>query len=160
MDKKIMVDGQEYTLSNLRNDGQRIEFSLEGKAYKFNLAHRQDNELLLEAGERFKAAVGLPGGDGESVVMAMGREALLSLPDKQRRKKTAAAGGLVSPMPGKIFKIIKPAGSEVTKGETILVLEAMKMEHAIRSDKDGRVTKILFKEGELVQGGILLAEVE
>jgi pyruvate carboxylase subunit B len=63
-------------------------------------------------------------------------------------------------MPGKIFKILKSQDSEVKKGETILILEAMKMEHAIRSDKDGKVKKIFFNVGELVQGGVILAEVE
>ena len=63
-------------------------------------------------------------------------------------------------MPGKIFKIVKDAGTEVKKGEPILILEAMKMEHSIRSDKDGKVKKIFYKVGELVQGGVILAEVE
>ena len=63
-------------------------------------------------------------------------------------------------MPGKIFKILKDVGSQVKKGEPILILEAMKMEHSIRSDKDGIVKKINFKVGELVQGGVTLAEVQ
>ena len=60
----------------------------------------------------------------------------------------------------KIFKILKEAGAEVKKGEAILILEAMKMEHSIRSDKDGKVKKIFFQVGQLVQGGVILAEVE
>jgi 3-methylcrotonyl-CoA carboxylase alpha subunit len=63
-------------------------------------------------------------------------------------------------MPGKIFKILRGPGEEVKKGEPILILEAMKMEHSIRSDKDGKVKKISYQVGELVQGGAVLAEVD
>jgi 3-methylcrotonyl-CoA carboxylase alpha subunit len=42
----------------------------------------------------------------------------------------------------------------------VLILEAMKMEHSIRADKDGIVKKIFFQVGQLVQGGVILAEVE
>ena len=92
--------------------------------------------------------------------MANGREAIGSVAGKKVKKAGAHAGGLTSPMPGKIFKVLKEAGSEVKKGEPILILEAMKMEHSIRSDKDGKVKKINYKVGELVQGGVTLAEVE
>ncbi|MBO0400784.1 3-methylcrotonyl-CoA carboxylase, partial [Aeromonas veronii] len=78
------------------------------------------------------------------------------LAGKKMKKAGAHTGGLTSPMPGKIFKIVKEVGSEVKKGETILILEAMKMEHSIRSDKDGKVKKISYQVGELVQGGVTL----
>ena len=94
------------------------------------------------------------------MVICNGKEAILSSAGKKMKKVGAQAGGLTSPMPGKIFKVIKDSGSEVKKGETILILEAMKMEHSIRSDKDGKVKKINFQVGELVQGGVVLAEVE
>jgi len=73
---------------------------------------------------------------------------------------TAAEGSLVSPMPGKIFKILKEVGQEVEKGETILIMEAMKMEHSIKATSSGVVKKIFFKEGEQVTGGSLLCELE
>jgi pyruvate carboxylase subunit B len=94
------------------------------------------------------------------MVIAAGREGNVAEASKKLKKGTSHAGGLKSPMPGKIFKILKSQDSEVKKGETILILEAMKMEHAIRSDKDGKVKKIFFNVGELVQGGVILAEVE
>jgi len=94
------------------------------------------------------------------MVIAGGKEAILSEAGKKMKKAGAHAGGLTSPMPGKIFKVLKEAGSEVKKGDAILILEAMKMEHSIRSDKDGKVKKIFFQVGQLVQGGVTLAEVE
>ena len=70
------------------------------------------------------------------------------------------AGSLQSPMPGKIFKILKDKGQKVIAGETVLILEAMKMEHAIKAPKDGVVTDIFFKEGEQVQGGVSLCDID
>ena len=63
-------------------------------------------------------------------------------------------------MPGKIFKILKNEGDQVNKGETILILEAMKMEHPIKSDKDGVIKKIYFKLNEQVSGHVPLALIE
>lgn len=71
-----------------------------------------------------------------------------------------STGSMLSPMPGKIFKVLKEEGSEVKKGEVILIMEAMKMEHSIKANKDGVLKKILFKEGEQVQGQSVLCELE
>jgi 3-methylcrotonyl-CoA carboxylase alpha subunit len=47
----------------------------------------------------------------------------------------------------------------VTKGQVVIVLEAMKMEHAIRAPRDGIVTRIAHREGDLVEAGVALAEL-
>lgn len=66
----------------------------------------------------------------------------------------------ISPMPGKVFKVLVKAGDEVKKGTPLLVLEAMKMEHTIKANIDGKIKKVFFKEGEMVQGGVILVEFE
>jgi 3-methylcrotonyl-CoA carboxylase alpha subunit len=124
------------------------------------LISKDGPEMIIDNGGRFKAAVSTPNREGDSVILANGKEAIGSVAGKKMKKSGAHAGGLTSPMPGKIFKVLKEAGTEVKKGEAILILEAMKMEHSIRSDKDGKVKKINYKVGELVQGGVTLAEVE
>lgn len=67
--------------------------------------------------------------------------------------------GLVAPMPGRIRKTLVRRGEEVTKGQVVLVLEAMKMEHAIRAPQDGVVTRLEHREGDLVEAGVVLAEI-
>ena len=160
MEKLFTLNGQDIKVQDFRRDGNQLSFSLNGKVYQYTLVSREGFEMTLDNGQRFKAAVGTPGRDGEAMVMSGGREALLSGSAKKMKKGAGHAAGLASPMPGKIFKIVKEAGSDVKKGEPILILEAMKMEHSIRSDKDGKVKKIFYKVGELVQGGVILAEVE
>jgi biotin carboxyl carrier protein len=63
-------------------------------------------------------------------------------------------------MPGKIFKIIKNSGDVVIKGETVLIVEAMKMEHSIKATRDGIISQIFYSEGDQVQGGVALCEID
>jgi biotin carboxyl carrier protein len=59
-----------------------------------------------------------------------------------------------APMPGVVLKILVKVGDVVTKGTPLVILEAMKMEHAIVAHTDGTVSAINCKEGELVQPGV------
>jgi 3-methylcrotonyl-CoA carboxylase alpha subunit len=70
-----------------------------------------------------------------------------------------AAGGLLAPMPGRVRRVLLGEGARVEKGDVILILEAMKMEHAIRAPGEGTVARILFGEGDLVEAGAILAEI-
>jgi 3-methylcrotonyl-CoA carboxylase alpha subunit len=160
MEKIFTLNGQDIKVQNYKQTNESVSFELNGKNYFYMLIARDGQELILDNGGRFKAAVSSPSRDGDSMVISNGKEAIGSVAGKKMKKAGAHAGGLTSPMPGKIFKIIKETGSDVKKGEAILILEAMKMEHSIRSDKDGKVKKIFFNVGELVQGGVILAEVE
>jgi 3-methylcrotonyl-CoA carboxylase alpha subunit len=69
------------------------------------------------------------------------------------------SGGLAAPMPGRVRMVVAAPGTRVSRGEVVLILEAMKMEHAIRAPRDGTVARILFREGDLVEAGAMLAEI-
>ena len=69
------------------------------------------------------------------------------------------AGIVKSPLPGKILDIFVKQGDKVTIGQTILCLEAMKMENNINSDKDGVVTAVHVQKGDTVLEGNVLIEV-
>jgi biotin carboxyl carrier protein len=71
-----------------------------------------------------------------------------------------AAGSLIAPMPGRVRRIVAEAGSSVECGDVLVILEAMKMEHAIRAPRSGNVGKILHAEGDLVEAGEILAEIQ
>lgn len=160
MMKTFLINGEEVKVEDYKLDQGHVSFVLNGKSYQFSLEAKDGAKLSLKDKENFRAYVGAASRDGESVVMGRGREVVVSLAGKKPKKSSAAAGSLASPMPGKIFKVLKSVGDEVKKGETILILEAMKMEHSIRSDKDGKIRNLPFTTGQLVQGGVVLAEVE
>ncbi len=65
-----------------------------------------------------------------------------------------------APMPGNIFKIQVKPGDAITKGQSVIILEAMKMENNIASDYAGTVKRIFVKEGASVQAGAKLIEIE
>lgn len=72
----------------------------------------------------------------------------------------SAKSGVKSPLPGVILDIKVNVGDEVKKGQTIIILEAMKMENSINADKDGKVTAINVSKGESVLEGTDLVIIE
>ena len=81
--------------------------------------------------------------------------------EKQETKEEPITGKVVeAPMPGSIFKIQVQVGDTVTKGQSVIILEAMKMENNIASDYAGKVKRIFVKEGISVQAGAKLVEIE
>ncbi len=77
-------------------------------------------------------------------------------------KKPVAAGksGVQSPLPGVILDIKVNVGDTVTKGQVIIILEAMKMENNINADRDGKVTAINVNKGDSVLEGTDLVIIE
>jgi 3-methylcrotonyl-CoA carboxylase alpha subunit len=72
----------------------------------------------------------------------------------------AGADSLTAPMPGKIIAVKVEPGAKVERGQALLVMEAMKMEHTIRAPADGTVEKIHYKVGEQVDEGVELIHFE
>ncbi len=78
----------------------------------------------------------------------------------EQKQEVAVTGKLVeAPMPGSIFKLLVKEGDMVTKGQTVLILEAMKMENSITSDYAGTVKRIFVKEGTIVAADAKLIEI-
>jgi len=74
----------------------------------------------------------------------------------------ASSGGVevVSPMPGKVFKLVAKPGEQVSEGQVVMILEAMKMENEIVAPQAGTVDAILVKEGDLVETDTVLATLK
>jgi 3-methylcrotonyl-CoA carboxylase alpha subunit len=67
---------------------------------------------------------------------------------------------LTAPMPATVMTIAVQSGQQVKAGDTLILLEAMKMELAIKAPRDARVTRIACAAGDLVQPGVPLVELE
>jgi 3-methylcrotonyl-CoA carboxylase alpha subunit len=72
----------------------------------------------------------------------------------------ASAGALKAPMPGKVVRVLVRAGAAVQKGQPLVIMEAMKMEHTITAPAAGTVAAVLFEEGQLVQDGSVLISMQ
>jgi biotin carboxyl carrier protein len=63
-------------------------------------------------------------------------------------------------MPGKVIRVDAVIGATISEGSTLLVMEAMKMEHTLRAPHAGRVTQVLCAPGDQVEAGAVLVVVE
>lgn len=89
-----------------------------------------------------------------------GKNFKVQTPSSVLAKKSGGAGNMTSPMPGKILKVMVKPGDSVEKGQGLLVMEAMKMEHTIKATHTGVVKGIFYHEGDLVDGGVDLIDLE
>jgi biotin carboxyl carrier protein len=84
---------------------------------------------------------------------------------RQWKRSTRSAdshgrASITAAMPGKIVRVLVSAGDEVTAGQGILVIEAMKMQNELKAPRSGRVTAIEVKPNDSVNAGALLATIE
>src|SRR5207249_9790645 len=70
------------------------------------------------------------------------------------------AGRLTAPMPGRVVELLVRPGEAVRRGQPLLVVEAMKMEHTIAAPRDGTVAAVNFATGDLVEEGVELIALE
>ncbi len=162
------------------------EIRIDGKPHKLELEHEGHHWSCRLDGEEIKADAVMPRRDVISIIIGgthyeVKREHTATDvhywvknsrfavevrdPRSLRSRKAAAAGGegpqkLVAPMPGKVVRIILPAGSEVDAGQGVLVVEAMKMQNELKSSKKGTVKQVMVAEGASVTAGEVLAIVE
>ncbi len=81
-------------------------------------------------------------------------------PRRRRTGRAEASGSLQAAMPGRVLDVLVAPGAEVTRGDTLVLLEAMKMELRIQAPVDGHVARVLVTPGAVVERGQLLVELE
>jgi acetyl/propionyl-CoA carboxylase alpha subunit len=72
----------------------------------------------------------------------------------------SAVQSILSPMPGKVVRVLVAEGDEVVKGQAIVVVEAMKMQNELKANRAGKLLSLRAKEGATVAAGELLATIE
>lgn len=147
----------------LEFDGSTVDVSLSGAPAKGRTVTARVNEkaFILDG----QAASGRVVADQDGVIVfSDGRTSRFNLPRPDAAADAAEAGGLVkAPMPGKVLSLNVAEGDTVTKGQKLLVLEAMKMEHALAAPRDGVIASVSIAAGDQVGEGdalVTLAEEE
>ena len=165
MTYEVIVDGKPHKVELARVDG-RLECKLDGKPVDIDAQMTAHDVLsLLIGGHSYevKRAIGLS--DTHMVVGLARYETEVRDPRSFRARKAAAgdAAGprkLVSPMPGKVVRVLVQKGQEVEAGQGVVVVEAMKMQNELKSPKKGVVQQVLAAEGAAVNAGEALVIVE
>ena len=119
------------------------------------------SEYRITRGDRTWRAIAVADGHRRWVFVD-GQVAIVEVHPKsaERTHRRSGPRPLTAPMPATVAKIVVTANQSVKKGETLLLLEAMKMELPIRAPADGVVKKLHCKEGELVQPDNSLIDFE
>ena len=141
------LNGREFSLDAVVVRDGVLSILIDGRSYdvKQESTGAETNIVVGRSGARFRAAVRDP----------------RSLRSRRRAGDSAEGTKRISaPMPGKVVRILAPAGTEVEAGQPVLVIEAMKMQNELKSPKRGRVKKINVAEGAAVEAGQALAEIE
>jgi 3-methylcrotonyl-CoA carboxylase alpha subunit len=143
-------------------DGAR--YPEEGATVRASLA--EDSELALDAaGERSRYFVARRGHEilvfDRGTVYTLAKPRPLSVETAARHSEAGgAAQALLAPMSGTLIKVNVREGDSFEERQTLAVLGAMKMEHAVVAPYAGRATRVLHAAGEVVQGGEALVEIE
>ena len=120
----------------------------------------EENSIRCEIDEKFVSAevsyyqneLTINGGNGDLSLVVM--------PKFSDPTEVEIEGSLTAPMPGKILNINVKKGSKVSTGDTLIILEAMKMEHAIKASSDGVVSNLYVSAGDQVESGASLMKID
>jgi biotin carboxyl carrier protein len=131
--------------------GKKVELKIGGKTYQVEIKSlTADNARVLVDGKEVQVDINMPQ-DGPRAP----RPAAKKAPAKPSAPRAAPASSrsLLSLMPGVVVKVLVKEGQQVAAGDVLLVLEAMKMENEIRSDRSGTIGGIDVTPGQQVQTG-------
>ncbi len=139
-------------------DGSRV--TVNGAPVDLRIERNEAGAFMAVQGNRRERFHGVRDGD---VLHLFWRGRVYRLTEETEEGRAAhrtAGGGLEAPMPGKVIAVKVAAGDTVSKGDELLVVEAMKMENAVRAPRDGRVKSVSARVGEMVSPGTVLVELE
>jgi biotin carboxyl carrier protein len=160
------VGGAVYpvTLEPVGADGFRV--AIGDRVYQVHMQASQPGRIDFTVdGSRYSAAVAQEGQRGRVYVAVGGREVrhyelTPVFPQTQARRRSGAQGGnLDAPLHGRVVQVLVKEGDQVENGQSLLVLEAMKMETRIVAPLAGTVTRLSAQAGEMVERGERLVEI-
>ncbi len=139
-ENNVWMENPSKSLQIVKQNNETLLLITPNKVYTItclNVNHETKTLTLLYNGNKFNASISEP---IDEILKSMGLENAL----------TPKISDMKAPMPGLVLQVIVNAGDTVNKGDKILVLEAMKMENAIKSPTDGIVNDVLVSQGMAV----------
>ncbi|HLS68057.1 MAG TPA: acetyl/propionyl/methylcrotonyl-CoA carboxylase subunit alpha [Kiloniellales bacterium] len=134
--------------------GHGLEVVVEGERLPARAEQLQNGDLLVDLGDRRLRMRPVWRGDDLTLLWGgMTQRLRLLDPQIEAVASETAASKVVAPMPGRLVQLQVAPGEVVTRGQPLLLLEAMKMEHTLLAPRDGRISTVHFSEGEQVEEG-------
>jgi acetyl-CoA/propionyl-CoA carboxylase biotin carboxyl carrier protein len=135
----VLVDGKPF---DVRMDGDRV--LVDNVAYEVQI---EDDRAIV-------------GGIAHSLKIEGLGEQKKAAGKESARQMTAHEGAVTAIMPGKIIRLLVEIGEQVSEGDVICILEAMKMENELRAPKAGTIEALYVEPGQDVEMGSVLAEIK
>jgi acetyl/propionyl-CoA carboxylase alpha subunit len=140
---RVWVGEVEYNVSVRQREPGQLDVEVEGQQWQAVVARTPARHYVAVAGETWE----------------------LEKPQPQRSKghthgPAPDTGNLTATMPGLVREILVVEGAEVARGDTLVVLEAMKMELRLTAPYDGRVRRLRCVAGQVIERGQVLVEIE
>lgn len=151
----LRIGGREYRAEVKELTAEHATVIVDGKDYVVEIVQLGRRKITVEAPLAAAPATAAPTAGQTTAVTP-------SAPSASSARSAPLArgeGGIVAPMPGLVLTIRAKEGDVVAAGQTLLVMEAMKMENAISSPYAGTVAKVYVREGDSIGEGDLLVEV-
>jgi 3-methylcrotonyl-CoA carboxylase alpha subunit len=136
---QVTIDGQAFTASLEERSCSGYVLRTAGRAHPFHCVREGDVVHLFWGGVAYRLVVEREGA---------------------RPATRTASASLEAPMPGKVIAVTAAPGQIVEKGDELIVVEAMKMENALRAPRAGVVKAVKARVGDMVQPGLVLVELE
>jgi biotin carboxyl carrier protein len=141
----VFIDGHPLAADAVEIAPYTFSVLLHGKSYELRVTPMSDGSLKIQSAATECNAEVIDPREWR------GRHGALQAGGRQQ---------VVAPMPGKVVRLLVTAGEKVEAGQSLLVVEAMKMQNEIRSPKSGTVDKIVASEGQAVNAGDVLIWVD
>lgn len=131
---KFKIYGHKYETRIIRRDDTEIVISVNGQEYKAYL-EPEKRKTVAKPTPRVERPIAVPEA-GKSIT--------------RKPEETAAGNAIKAPLPGLVVKVLVKPGDEVKLGDTVVIMEAMKMQNNIATPVDGTVSKVNVRDGESV----------
>jgi biotin carboxyl carrier protein len=168
MKLEAQTNGKKYSVEIMR-DGENLTACVDDRSYMLEASEPEANIFLFKhEGKIFQVFVSPQKDPGDPLQARIGTHELeIKLIDPKRLRGSSVSGEVAhgkaeikTAMPGKVVRVLVAVGSEVQKGDGVIVVEAMKMQNELKSPKDGLITDIRFAEGDKVNSGDIMMIIE
>lgn len=165
MELEFSIDKKNYAVS-IQKKNEHYQVKIGDQLVDMQAEHVTPNCLLLTEVNGHQR-IYLANSGKKTFIHLDGRSLVVEHPETKEKTSfqaedhlTGADHGIYAPMPGKILKIFVQENQAVAAKQNLVIVEAMKMEHSVRAPRKGVVKKVNFKEGDLVDTGQEILEIE